>query len=58
MNRRLAAVLVAAFVIALPILLQLTTPGSLPRWLILSSLVPILGTAVWLGVSLLSTPRK
>jgi ubiquinone biosynthesis protein len=52
------SVLVAAFVIALPILLQLTTPGSLPRWLILASLVPILGTAIWLGFSLLNTPRK
>lgn len=57
-TRLALSVLVAAFVIALPILLQLTAPGSLPRWLILSSLIPILGTAVWLGFSLLSTPRK
>jgi ubiquinone biosynthesis protein len=39
------SILVAAFVVGLPILLQLTAPGSLPRWLILLSLVPILGTA-------------
>lgn len=52
------SVLVAAFVIALPLLLQLTTPGSLPRWLILISLVPIVGTGIWLGFSLLNTPRK
>lgn len=57
-TRLALSVLVAAFVIALPILLQLTTPGSLPRWLVLISLVPILGTAIWLGVSLLNTPRK
>ena len=57
-TRLALSVLVAAFVIALPILLQLTTPGSLPRWLILLSLIPILGTALWLAISLLSTPRK
>ena len=57
-TRLALSVLVAGFVIALPILLQLTTPGSLPRWLILISLVPILGTALWLGISLLNTPRK
>lgn len=57
-TRLALSVLVAAFVIALPILLQLTTPGSLPRGLILISLIPIVGTAIWLGVSLLNTPRK
>jgi ubiquinone biosynthesis protein len=57
-TRLALSVLVAAFVIGLPILLQLTTPGSLPRWLILLSLIPILGTALWLGISLLNTPRK
>ncbi len=57
-TRLALSVLVAAFVIALPILLQLTAPGSLPRWLILISLIPILGTAIWLGVSLLNTPKK
>ncbi|MFT3891526.1 MAG: lipopolysaccharide core heptose(II) kinase RfaY [Anaerolineales bacterium] len=57
-TRLALSVLVAAFVIALPILLQLTAPGSLPRWLILGSLIPILGTGVWLGISLLNTPRK
>jgi ubiquinone biosynthesis protein len=57
-TRLALSVLVAAFVIALPILLQLTTPGSLPRWLILISLIPIIGTGLWLGISLLNTPRK
>ncbi len=57
-TRLALSVLVAAFVIALPILLQLTSPGSLPRGLILASLIPIVGTAVWLAVSLLNTPRK
>jgi ubiquinone biosynthesis protein len=57
-TRLALSVLVAAFVIALPILLQLTAPGSLPRWLILISLVPILGTAFWLAASLLNTPRR
>jgi ubiquinone biosynthesis protein len=57
-TRLALSVLVAAFVIGLPILLQLTTPGSLPRWLILISLIPILGTALWLAISLLNTPKK
>jgi hypothetical protein len=57
-TRLALSVLVAAFVIGLPILLQLTTPGSLPRWLILISLIPIIGTGLWLAVSLLNTPRK
>ena len=57
-TRLALSILVAAFVVGLPILLQLTTPGSLPRWLILISLVPIVGTALWLGISLLNTPRK
>jgi hypothetical protein len=49
---------VAAFVVGLPILLQLTIPGSLPSWLILASLVPILGAGLWLVISLLNTSRK
>jgi ubiquinone biosynthesis protein len=57
-TRLALSVLVAAFVIALPILLQLTTPDSLPRWLILISLVPIIGTGIWLAFSLLNTPKK
>lgn len=57
-TRLALSVLVAAFVIALPILLQLTTPGSLPRWLMLISLIPIIGTAIWLAASLLNTPRR
>jgi len=57
-TRLALSLLVAAFVIGLPILLQLTTPGSLPRWLILISLIPIIGAGLWLAISLLSTPRK
>lgn len=57
-TRLVLSILVAAFVVGLPILLQLTTPGSLPRWLILFSLIPIVGTALWLAISLLNTPRK
>jgi hypothetical protein len=57
-TRLALSLLVAAFVVGLPLLLQLTAPGSLPRWLLLISLVPILGTALWLGLSLLNTPRK
>jgi len=57
-TRLALSILVAAFVIGLPILLQLTTPGSLPRWLILISLIPIIGAGLWLAVSLLNTPRK
>lgn len=52
------SLLVAAFVVGLPILLQLTTPGSLPSWLILASLIPIIGAGIWLAVSLLTTSRK
>ncbi len=57
-TRLVLSILVAAFVVGLPILLQLTTPGSLPRGLILFSLIPIAGTALWLAISLLNTPRK
>ncbi|MEW6406760.1 MAG: AarF/ABC1/UbiB kinase family protein [Chloroflexota bacterium] len=57
-TRLALSVLVAAFVIGLPILLQLTIPGSMPRWLILISLIPIIGTGLWLAVSLINTPRK
>ena len=57
-TRLALSILVAAFVVGLPILLQLTTPGSLPRWLILISLIPIIGTGLWLAISLLNTPRK
>jgi ubiquinone biosynthesis protein len=57
-TRLALSILVAAFVIGLPILLQLTTPGSLPRWLILISLIPIIGAGLWLAISLLNTPRK
>ena len=57
-TRLALSLLVAAFVIGLPILLQLTTPGSLPRWLILFSLIPIIGSGLWLAISLLHTPRK
>jgi hypothetical protein len=57
-TRLALSVLVAAFVIGLPFLLQLTTPGSLPSWLILASLIPIIGAGVWLVISLLTTSRK
>src|SRR5512138_808980 len=57
-TRLALSILVAAFVVGLPILLQLTAPGSLPRWLIMISLIPIVGTALWLAISLLNTPRK
>jgi len=57
-TRLALSILVAAFVIGLPLLLQLTTPGSLPRSLILMSLIPIIGTGIWLAFSLLNTPRK
>lgn len=57
-TRMALSMLVAAFVVGLPLLLQLTYPDSIPRWLILFSLIPILGTAMWLGISLLNTPRK
>ena len=57
-TRLALSLLVAAFVIGLPMLLQLTSPGSLPSWLILASLVPILGAGAWLAISLLNTSRK
>jgi ubiquinone biosynthesis protein len=57
-TRLALSVLVAAFVIGLPILLQLTTPGSLPRWLVLVGLIPIIGAGIWLAASLLNTSKK
>lgn len=57
-TRLALSLLVAAFVIGLPILLQLTTPGTLPSWLILASLIPIIGAGLWLAISLLFTSRK
>ncbi len=57
-TRLALSLLVAAFVVGLPLLLQVTTPGSLPNWLILASLIPILGAGVWLAISLLTTSRK
>lgn len=52
------SLLVAAFVVGLPLLIPLTTPDSLPRWLLLIGMIPIIGTGIWLGFSLLNTPRK
>lgn len=52
------SLLVAAFVVGLPLLIPLTTPDSLPRWLLLVSMIPIIGTGIWLGFSLMNTPRK
>ncbi len=57
-TRLALSLLVAAFVVGLPILLQLTTPGSLPNWLIVLSLIPIIGAGLWLVISLFTTPRK
>ena len=66
-TRLALSLLVAAFVVGLPMLLQLTTPdgtafaasrGSLPNWLILASLIPILGAGLWLAISLINTSRK
>jgi len=57
-TRLALSLLVAAFVIGLPMLLQLTTPGSLPSWLILASIIPILGAGLWLAISLITTSRK
>ena len=52
------SVLVAAYIIGLPQLLPLTAPGSLPRWLIIMGLIPVIVAGLWLVISLLSTPRK
>ena len=57
-TRLALSLLVAAFVVGLPILLRLTTPGSLPSWLVLVLLIPIISAGVWLVISLLSTSRK
>jgi hypothetical protein len=57
-TRLALSLLVAAFVVGLPLLLQLTIPGSLPSWLILASLVPIIGAGIWLAISLINTARK
>jgi len=57
-TRLALSLLVAAFVVGLPILIPLTTPGSLPRWLLLIGMIPIIGTGIWLAFSLLNTPRK
>ena len=57
-TRLALSLLVAAFVVGLPILLKLATPGSLPSWLIMASLVPIIGAGLWLVISLLNTSGK
>ena len=57
-TRLALSLLVAAFVVGLPLLILLTTPGSLPRWLLLLGLIPIIGAALWLGLSLINTPRR
>jgi ubiquinone biosynthesis protein len=57
-TRLALSLLVAAFVIGLPILIPLTSPDSLPRWLLMLGMIPIVGTGIWLAFSLLNTPRK
>ena len=57
-TRLALSLLVAAFVVGLPILLRLTTPDTLPSWVILALLVPILGAGLWLVISLVNTSRK
>jgi hypothetical protein len=57
-TRLALSMLVAAFVVGLPILLRFITPDSLPSWLILALLVPIIGAGLWLVISLLNTSRK
>jgi ubiquinone biosynthesis protein len=57
-TRLALSLLMAAFVVGLPILLQLTTPGGLPTWLVLALLIPIIGAGLWLVISLLRTSRK
>jgi len=57
-TRMALSLLVAAFVIGLPILIPLTAPDSLPRWLLMLGLIPIVGAGLWLALSLLNTPRK
>ncbi len=52
------SLLVAAFVVGLPLLLQLAVPGSLPGWLILALIIPIIGAGIWLGLSLLGIGKK
>jgi len=52
------SLLVAAFVVGLPLLIPLTTPDSLPRWLLLLGMIPIVGAGIWLGLSLLNTSKK
>jgi hypothetical protein len=52
------SLLVAAFVLGLPLLIPLTTPDSLPRWILLLGMIPIIGAGIWLGWSLLNTPKK
>ena len=52
------SVLVAAFIIGMPMLIPLTAPGSLPRWLIMMALIPVIVAGFWLAISLLRTPGK
>ena len=52
------SVLVAAFIIGLPMLAPLTAPDSQLRWLVVMSPIPVIGAGLLLIISLLSTPRK
>ncbi len=52
------SVLVAAFIIGLPMLSPLTAPDSQLRWLVGMSPILVIGAGLLLIISLLSTPRK
>ena len=52
------SVLVAAFIIGLPMLAPLTAPDSQLRWLVGMSPILVIAAGLLLIISLLSTPRK
>ncbi len=56
-TRLALSLLVAAFVIGFPILLQLAAAGSLPTWLVIALSIPIIGAGAWLGISLIKTGK-
>ncbi|MFZ1039714.1 MAG: hypothetical protein WAN58_00190, partial [Anaerolineales bacterium] len=52
------SVLVAAFIIGLPMLAPLTAPDGQLRWFVEVSPIPVIAAGLLLIISLLSTPRK